>query len=262
MKATRFTPPYHDDAIVTWLDGEMEGEDARQFEQSLQHDEQLAGRTEELRKSHQDYQRAFASLLDEAPLARMQERLEAHLAANPSPQARVSRRALIAASLSFLVLGTGVGYLVRTSSGEGDESAQIRDLEAQYMSLYSTETLVDADSAAPVLKRGLARTAQDLGLQLDEQQLMLPGAELKMVRILRYESTSIAQIAWLHHDYGPMALCISATEMGDTTPVKQEKRHSMNLAWWNHRGHQYVLIGRNPASELQATAQALLRAIG
>jgi hypothetical protein len=47
-------------------------------------------------------------------------------------------------------LGT-VGYLVRTSSGEGDESAQIRDLEAQYMSLYSAETLVDVDSGRPVL---------------------------------------------------------------------------------------------------------------
>lgn len=262
MKATRFTPPYHDDAIVTWLDGEMESEDARQFELCLQHDEQLAGRTDELRKSHQDYKNAFAPLLNDAPLARMQERLEAHLASNPPPQVIVSRRALIAASLSFLVLGTGVGYLVRTTSGERGESEQIRDLEAQYMSLYSTETLVDTDSAAPVLKRGLARTAQDLGLQLDEQQLMLPGAELKMVRILRYERTSIAQIAWLHHDYGPMALCISATETGETSPVKQEKRHSMNLAWWNHRGHQYVLIGRNPASELQAMAQALLRVIG
>jgi hypothetical protein len=38
-----------------------------------------------------------------------------------------------------------------------------------------------------------------------------------MVRILRYERTSIAQIAWLHNDYGPMALCISATEQGKTT---------------------------------------------
>ncbi len=59
------------------------------------------------------------------------------------------------------------------------------------------------------LQRGLTRTAQDLGLQANEQQLVLSGAELKMVRMLRYDSTSIAQIAWMHADYGPMALCIS-----------------------------------------------------
>jgi hypothetical protein len=33
LETIRFTPRYHDDAIVTWLDGEMESEDARQFEQ-------------------------------------------------------------------------------------------------------------------------------------------------------------------------------------------------------------------------------------
>jgi hypothetical protein len=38
-----FYAPYHDDAIVTWLDGEMEDADARQFEQALRNDEQLSG---------------------------------------------------------------------------------------------------------------------------------------------------------------------------------------------------------------------------
>ena len=151
---------------------------------------------------------------------------------------------------------------MRPASEKQDENEQIRDLEAQYMSLYSAETLVDVDSGAALLQKGLTRTMQDLGLQLNEQQLMLPGAELKMVRILRYERTSIAQIAWLHNDYGPMALCISATEQGKTTPVQAEKRYNMNIAWWNRRGHQFVLIGRNPASQLQETAQALLRMIG
>jgi hypothetical protein len=112
-------------------------------------------------------------LLDDAPLARCRNGWRLIW---PPIHRRGTRQppALIAASLSFLVLGTGVGYLVRTSSGEGDECPDPRS-EAQYMSLYSTETLVDVDSAAPVLKRGLARTAQDLGLQLNEQQLMLPG---------------------------------------------------------------------------------------
>ncbi|MBM3073316.1 hypothetical protein HV346_17165 [Enterobacter sp. RHBSTW-00994] len=257
MKSIRFTPPYHDDAIVTWLDGEMEDADARQFEQALRNDEQLSGRTAELMESHQNYKQAFASLLEDAPLARMQETLNAHLAEHPVPRVGVTRRSLIAASLSCLVIGSGLGYLLHPGAAEFDESEHIRDLEAQYMSLYSAETLVDADSAPSVIQKGLTRTAQDVGLQLNEQQLMLQGAELKMVRILRYESTSIAQIAWLHTDYGPMALCISARGKGESTPVQQEKRHNMNIAWWNHRGYQFVLIGRNPAQQLQEMAQGL-----
>jgi anti-sigma factor RsiW len=101
LETDSFCAPYNDDAIVTWLDGEMESEDARQFEQCLRGDTQLSARTAELMKSHQDYKSAFASWLNDAPLARMQARLEQHLAEHPEPRASVSRRALIAASLSF-----------------------------------------------------------------------------------------------------------------------------------------------------------------
>ena len=124
------------------------------------------------------------------------------------------------------------------------------------MSLYSVETLLDMDSAPHVLQRGLERAAQDIGLQLQASQLILHGAELKMVRMLRYETTSIAQIAWINADYGPMALCISPTEQ-TTTAAQQEQRHDMNLVWWQKAGYQFVLIGRNPLPQLRGSAEQL-----
>ncbi|UJD95771.1 hypothetical protein FS593_16440 [Lelliottia amnigena] len=261
MKSLRFAPPYNDDAIVAWLDGEMDRADAQAFEQQLNSDEQLAARTAELMKSNQDYPSAFAPLLDDAPSARMQAKLDAYLDDQSTKRAGVSRRALIAASLSFLVIGSGLGYLVRPSEEVRDENGHIRDLEAQYMSLYSAETLLDLDSSPSVLQKGLARTAQDIGLHVNEQQLALQSAELKMVRILRYESTSIAQIAWIHADYGPMALCISPLEQKSRTEITRETRHGMNVVWWNSRGYQFVLIGRNPASQLQDSARQLHSAL-
>ncbi|MNZ53063.1 hypothetical protein D3C78_709300 [compost metagenome] len=261
MKLLRFAPPYDDDAIVAWLDGEMDRADAQAFEQQLNSDEQLATRTAELMKSNQDYPGAFAPLLDDAPTARMQAKLNAYLDDQSTKRAGVSRRALIAASLSFLVIGSGLGYLVRPSEEIHDENGHIRDLEAQYMSLYSAETLLDLDSSPSVLQKGLARTAQDIGLHVNEDQLALQSAELKMVRILRYESTSIAQIAWIHADYGPMALCISPLEQKSRTEITREMRHGMNVAWWNSRGYQFVLIGRNPASQLQDSARQLHSAL-
>lgn len=261
MKSLRFAPPYDDDAIVAWLDGEMDRADAQAFEQQLNSDEQLATRTAELMKSNQDYPGAFAPLLDDAPTERMQAKLNAYLDDQSTKRAGISRRALIAASLSFLVIGSGLGYLVRPSEEIRDENGHIRDLEAQYMSLYSAETLLDLDSSPSVLQKGLARTAQDIGLHVNEEQLALQSAELKMVRILRYESTSIAQIAWIHADYGPMALCISPLEQKSRTEITRETRHGMNVAWWNSRGYQFVLIGRNPASQLQDSARQLHSAL-
>lgn len=266
MKSLSFTPPYNDEAIVAWLDGEMSDADARSFEAAFKSDGQLAARTAELMSSNENYRQAFAPLLDEAPLERMQARLDAQLAEaedsrTAAPRPSFSRRAMIAASISFLLIGSGVGYLARPAADEQDESDNIRDLEARYMSLYSAETLLDLDSSPPLLQRGLTRTAEDLGLHLNEQQLRLQGAELKMVRMLRYDSTSIAQIAWMHAEYGPMALCISAQRQPGSAEISSEQRHGMNLAWWHDRGYQFVLIGRNPGAELQNSARTLQAAL-
>ncbi|MGG7447545.1 anti-sigma factor family protein [Kosakonia oryzendophytica] len=264
MKSMRFTAPYSDEAIVAWLDGEMQASDAERFEIALSQDEQLAERTNVLRLNQADVARAFVPLLKDAPQARMEEQLTNVLAQQPAPLPRaagVSRRALIAASLSFLVIGSGLGYFARPAIRAQGEREKIRDLEAQYMSLYSAETLLDADSSPSVLQRGLARTAQDIGLRANAQQLVLHGAELKMVRMLRYDSTSIAQIAWMHADYGPMALCISPDSHPASTELRHEQRHAMNLVWWHSRGYQFVLIGRNPAAQLQQNALTLQAAL-
>ncbi|EMM0838423.1 hypothetical protein RVV06_004484 [Enterobacter ludwigii] len=256
MNAHRFTAPYNDEAIVAWIDGEMCHADAQKFEEQLRRDEHLSGRTAELMKSNADYPGAFAAMLDDAPLEKMQARLAELPDPKPATPAGVSRRALIAASVSFLVVGSGVGYGLRPAFAPSDENAHIRDLEAQYMSLYSVETLLDMDSAPHVLQRGLERAAQDIGLELQASQLILHGAELKMVRMLRYETTSIAQIAWINADYGPMALCISPAEQ-TTTAAQHEQRHDMNLVWWQKAGYQFVLIGRNPLPQLRGSAEQL-----
>ncbi|AWP35355.1 hypothetical protein IB221_19250 [Pantoea sp. PNT01] len=255
MNRETFTPPWRDEAIVAWLDGEMTPREAAQFEQAMDEDAELVERVAHFQHTSLDFEQAFSPLLEQAPQARMAQRL----ATIPAPEVATgySRRALIAASVSFLLVGSGIGFLARPSDDGKDESQNIRDLEARYMSLYSAETLADTPNDAAMLQRGLDRTRLDLGLELHPQQLRLPGAELKMVRILRYERTSIAQIAWLHADYGPMALCISPAPQ-DSNPITQEQRHGMQLAWWKRGGYQYVLIGRNPSAQLAAIAETLV----
>ncbi|MBA5235658.1 hypothetical protein H2Y54_03715 [Pectobacterium aroidearum] len=262
MNTMRFTPPYSDEAIVAWLDDEMNEADAQRFKALLEGDAQLAERVAELMKSQLDFEAAFAPLLNKAPEAAMQARLEtlmtnAPTSAPPSPHAGVSRRSLIAASLSFLLIGSGLGYLARSPRMILSDSEKIRDLEAQYMSLYRTETLLDADNTAQTLQRGLSRTAQDMGLHLNEQQLTLHDAELKMVRLLRYDNIPIAQITWMHAEYGPMALCISPERQATSTALNNEQRHDMQVVWWYAHHYQFVLIGRSPVTSMTESARRL-----
>ncbi|EOI3504673.1 anti-sigma factor family protein [Cronobacter dublinensis] len=257
MKSATFTPPWSDEAIVAWLDGEMNDADAQRFQAQMAQDAALAGRVAELSVNTDAIRQAFAPLLDDAPLSRMQQRLEAVTAPAPrQPRASgVSRRALIAASVGFLTLGAGFGYWLGPAATLPDGSEKIRDLEAQYMSLYSAETLLDADTSPAALARGLQRAAQDLSLPVQAAQLMLQDAELKMVRMLRYDAQPIAQIAWLHAQYGPMALCISREDKPGDMALASERRHGMNLVWWRRHGYQFVFIGRNPAALLEKTAR-------
>lgn len=260
MKTERFSIPYSDEAIVAWLDGEMDAQEAGAFEQRLKRDEPLSARTAELMRSNQPFADAFEGLLDAAPEARLQQNLAQLLAQTPVPEparGQVSRRTLIAASLSFLMIGSGMGYFARPENSARRESATIRDLEAQYMSLYDAQTLADVDNSAAVMTRSLARTASEMGLRLSVRQLTLPDAQLKSIRLLRYDTTPIVQIAWDHPEDGPLALCISREPLQNPTALQEETRHGMHLAWWHERGYQYVLIGRSAPAQLQLRARDL-----
>jgi len=268
MKSVIFSAPYSDEAIVAWIDRQMSDDDAREFERHLASDGQLAARTEELMNSNQPFAQAFSLLLEDAPEAKLQSQLNTLLETTASsPAARAapsaSRRALLAASLGFLAVGmsggTGLGYWLRDQPAKVSGSEKVRELVAQYMSLYSNETLADADSAPSVLDKGLARTQQDIGLRLDTAQLALPESELKSIRMLRYDRTSIAQIAWANADSGPMALCISRAYQPSAAVIaaQSERRHGMNLVWWSAQGYLFVLVGRNPLTDLEKNAQTL-----
>lgn len=319
MNGLTFAPPWSDEAIVAWLDGEMNAADAERFAQQLEHDGELAQRVAAFNAGSADFAAAFAPLLNQAPEQRMLQRLQDSIAserpgpspslsAAPSrdadslqesslsagitrtlsansttsgmahrltesrsaaaplqpgarPQAGYSRRSLIAASVSFLLAGSALGFLARPETAKADENQAIRDLEARYMSLYSAETLADSDSAPGVLQRGLDRTRRNLGLSVSQHQLAVPGAELKMVRILRYDSTAITQIAWQQAAGGPLALCISSDADGSNGAVSNERRHGMQIAWWHGSGYQFALIGRNTPEQLTALAQGLQAAL-
>ncbi|QKJ85169.1 hypothetical protein PMPD1_0186 [Paramixta manurensis] len=264
MSRIPFSAPYNDEAIVAWLDGEMSEVEREAFDQHLNSDSALAARTAELMHSNLPWQQAFEPLLDDAPEARMQAKLDTLLQPQPASSVAakgISRRNLIAASLGFLAVGVLTGRFLLPQNAEVRGEPKVRELIAQYMSLYSTETLADIDATPTAIQRGLNRMHQDLGLSLADQTIQVPGTELKSVRMLRYDSTSIAQIAYLHPDYGPMALCVSRAAGEASSSLNHEVRRGLNLVWWHQKGYQYVLIGHNPPDDLEKSGRLLQQRI-
>jgi len=264
MTQERLPIPFPDEVLVAWLDNQLSEAQREQFAQRLQNDDILAERVTQLSYSNLPFHDAFEPMLAEAPVADLQARLNAisdPVSAPSSTNMRgVSRRHLLAAAVSFLAVGIAVGrYAVPVETPEKDLGW--RNLVAQYMSLYSTDTLVDIHESAQQHDKELLRVNSTLGTSLTTTQLALPGAELKNARLLNYDQYNIAQITYLDPAYGPMALCITrASQRSDTGP-QSEVRRGMNVIYWRAKGYNYMLIGHNPPDQMASHGQVLLQAL-
>ncbi|HEY0210849.1 anti-sigma factor [Acerihabitans sp.] len=257
-------PPFSDEILVAYLDDELSAEQRRQLEERLSQDTGLAARLAHLDRASLPFRAAYAGMLEQAPLARLQAGLET-LGDGPSssplpasPATGVSRRHLLAAALACLAVGGVAGRLSAGLAGREADDDGWRGLVAQYMSLYTNETFADMPESIALRHRQLHNIGARLGLALEPSRLNLPGAELKFARMLRYDSQPIAQIAYLDNSYGPLALCITTANRVGNHGAQSEVRRQMNVVYWTAQQHQFMLIGHNPAPDMQALAQRLM----
>lgn len=258
MTQQRLHLPFSDEVLVAYLDNQLSLAEREQFVARLQHDEILSERLTLLSHSSLPFHDAFEPMLAEAPLSELQARLNAIPA--PAKPVGVNRRQLLAAAVSFLAVGVLVGrYALPLATSEKENNW--RSLVAQYMSLYSAETLADIHDSPAHQQAELQRVKNSLGIALTPAQLALPGAELKNARILSYDEYRIAQISYLDPKYGPLALCITRTSQNGNTAQESEVRRGMNVVYWRSNGYNFMLIGHNPAQEMAAHGQVLLQAL-
>ncbi|KGT89451.1 hypothetical protein NG99_19140 [Erwinia typographi] len=247
--------PVSDEMLVAWLDNQLDERQHRQVEKMLKDDPELSERLAELDRASVDFSAAFAPLLEEAPTARLQQKFSAAVArAEASQPHGVSRRALIAATVSALALGV-VGGLKGRRLFDNDDGW--RDTVAQYMALYTHQSFEDVDPGPEAMQQQLASVSSHLDLPLSVSALTLAGSEFKGARMLRYDDKSIAQIVWDDPHSGPLALCITASLRPAEGGLAQEKRRGMNVVYWQRQRHSFMLIGHKPAGALLAVAKAL-----
>ncbi|WLS77714.1 anti-sigma factor [Erwinia pyri] len=247
--------PVSDEILVAWLDNQLDEQQYQQVEKMLRNDPFLAERLARLDSGNADFAAAFAPLLEEAPITRLQQRLGGMLNHSPEPPARgISRRTLIAATLSALALG-----VVGGNKGQRlfDNDDGWRDTVAQYMALYTRETFEGVSPSASVMRQQLAYISRHLDLPLSPQALTLNGSAFKSARMLSYDDKAIAQIVWDERETGPLALCITATSRQASRTLSTETRRDMNVVYWQQQQHQFMLIGHLPAPAMMKLAQTL-----
>ncbi|CAI8703374.1 anti-sigma factor family protein [Pseudomonas sp. IT-P395] len=247
-----------DEQLVAYLDGELDREYRDQLDNAIAEDSLLSLRVQWLSRSNLPYKNAYDELAQQAPLDRLQARLDAI----PSPEKPgLSRRWFIGGAAAALLAGGGLAD--RLFLGwHAAQSNNWRALVADYMALYVPQTLdhLPTDEAS---QRAQLRTVDArLGLNLSPATLKLPGAEFKRAQVLEYDGVPIAQIMYLDARHGPLALCVTRSNQGSRA-LEHERRHEMNVVFWTEHEHAWMLIGHVPAAALEQSATLLKsRSIG
>lgn len=250
-----------DEDLTAFIDGELTAEEAARIETMVNEDKSIAERLEFLSRASLPFEQAFAPLLAEAP----RQRLEAMLAAIPprdspkpaSAPSILTRRRFLGALAASLVAGIAIDRAVigigRNFSAK-DENSEWRAVVAEYISLYTPETLAGPVPAREEQAAQLSPLDEKLGLSLSPEAVALPGIDFKRALLLQYDSKPLAQIAYIDPETGPMALCIVRSDAVPKAP-DVESRKGMNVVYWSNGTHAFMLIGRIPVARAQELAE-------
>jgi len=244
-----------DELIIAYLDNELDAAAKLAVEDRLNRDAAFSKRFEFLAANAVSMDAAFSVLLDDAPVERMKAKLPALDQVGQSA-ASPNRRGFMAAAC--LIAGAIVGgCLVRLlSPDEAASSRNWRAVVADYMQLYSTDTLNNLSDDPAVRADQIARVASVMQLPLTTQGLMIPGIPFKRAQLLTFDGKPLAQIAYLDPKYGPLALCVTHSSTGKSD-FRNERRLGMNVVFWASSDHSFMVIGRNPPEELHTIAGQL-----
>lgn len=258
---TKHTIPSDED-LTAFIDGELTAEDAARIEAIVKKDEHVAERLEFLARASLPFEQAFAPLLQEAPREKLERMLEATPAredAKAVSAPAASRRRFFAALAASLVAGIAIDRAI-LGLGRGfsakDENSEWRAVVADYISLYTAETLAGPSPARESQAAQLAPFDEKLGLSLSPEAVSLPGVDFKRALLLQYDGKPLAQIAYLDPETGPMALCIVRSDAGPKAP-DLEHRKGMNVVYWSNGRHAFMLIGHAPADRMAAIADGV-----
>jgi anti-sigma factor RsiW len=268
-------PMRTDEALVAYLDGELDETARRDVDTWLAADAAARDRMMALAASASLIRSAFADIVNEA----VPERLIVAARGKPAdgatpPQAEIIvfdrpakaarspvRRwsmiyAAAAAGFFGLLIGGGGGYFGSdalhspATTQNAVVAAQTDDWLNDAAGLYKivvaagNTTLADVPASGDT-REALQKISQDLPQQVRLPNLKPWGLTFRGARLVVGEGRPAAQLIYTTDNkaIGPLTLIIGSSKESDAPPTF-DRRQDVNLLYWRHQGHAYVLVGQ------------------
>ncbi len=283
-----------DARLVAYIDGELSPAERATVARALEEDPELRERVEFLDSGGRNFGSAFDLLLDAAPDDRLQAMfaglVNGETASStssstsaaeddekvvPFPQRRrpgglsPAWQFAVAASFALTVFGggiiTGVLYGPKPPVVEVPQTPQTAqqtaqrnwmDAVAQYVSMFSVETLAGMPADPAVRQEGLQRVSTALGKDITHEKVAgLPMLDFRGTQLLQLEGRPIAQIAFQSETGKPVAICIIKTPRPAEEPTT-DRRQGLNIVHWVAGGYGYMVIGDVPQDALNRISEA------
>jgi anti-sigma factor RsiW len=274
-----------DDRLVAYIDNELSPDERAVVARALERDPELRERLEFLDTGGRPFGQAFDLLLDAAPDARLQAMFAGLIDGapagagtqpepddtvvpfrrpSPSPVSRNIWQLAAAASIALTVFGGGVitGAILGRDTQQvatGDPvTRNWMEAVAQYVSLFSDQTLAGMPADPAAREAGLRRVSTALGIDLSQEKLALPSLAFHGTQLLQLQGKPLAQIAFMSSTGKPVAICIIRTPKAPEPPAA-ERRHGLNIVHWVANGYGYMVIGDVPQDALQRISQEAMQ---
>jgi anti-sigma factor RsiW len=273
---------HSDEALVAYLDGELDADERAHVEAWLEADPAVRDRLLALADSAALLRNAFADFVTEpvpdqliaAARGETVPETEAEIVvlrppqtnSVPPPSGRWYIQLATAAGLFGLVVGGGVGYVgnswitpshvpierqLQTASING----WLDNAAGDYKLMVSTgDSLVDVPASGD---NGdvIQKVSQSLPQPVRLPNLQPWGLTFKGARLVVLEGRPAAQLVYTTDNkaIGPLALIIGSTKQPDIAPTF-ERRQDLNLLYWRHQGRASVLVGQSEIGYLWGIA--------
>jgi anti-sigma factor RsiW len=250
-----------DSELVAYLDGELPETERGALVARLRVDAALQRRLDYLATGGRPFTAAFGALLTGAPTLRLQGLL-AQPRIETAPAGPNRRRLVyVAAGLLVFAAGATLGFGLPLAFRQPDDIVEPvaadgwREVVAEYLTLYTSETLADIPEDAAQQARELSLIAGKLAIGISPEKIALPDLAFKRAQLFDFDGRPLAQIAYLSR-HGPVAFCVTKNELPDAGR-EFEERHGQSIVYWSKGGYAFMLIGRMPKPQLDALAATL-----
>jgi anti-sigma factor RsiW len=264
---------HSDEALVAYLDGELDDDERARVEAWLEAEPAVRDRLLALSDVAGVLRNAFAEFVNEpvperliaaargetgaAPDAEIVVLRPRRVGPPPAPSRRWYFQMAAAAGLFGLVVGIGAGYVGNNflspsapAAGRQVETVATNTWLDNAAGDYKLVVSAGGESMLDVPASGeggdaLQKISQNLSQQVRLPDLKPWGLTFRGARLVVVEGRPGAQLVYTTDNkaIGPLALIIGSTKQPDLAPTPGRK-DDVNLLYWRHQGRASVLVGQ------------------